>query len=84
MFDYFVLIILQALESEIVSHVPMMSAVADTAQHMINNKHYASNDVSSRLDQLQAQLQVLKDHAAQRRAKLLDAVESQMVSSTIN
>ena len=57
----------------------MMSAVADTAQHMINNKHYASTEVSSRLDQLQAQLQILKDQAAQRRSRLLDAVESQMV-----
>ena len=61
----------------------MMSAVADTAQHMINNKHYACADVSNRLDELQIQLQVLKDYAAQRRAKLLDAVESQMVCEMI-
>ena len=70
----------QALESEIVSHVPMMSAVSDAAQHMITNKHYAASDVSSRLDLLQGENQKLKDQAAHRRAKLLDAVESQTVS----
>ena len=62
------------------SHEPLIEAVANTAHHMVETKHYAATDVSHRLDDLQAQLQQLKDLAAERRAKLLDAVDSQQVS----
>ena len=74
------IVLSQALEAEIVSHEPLIEAVANTAHHMVESKHYAATDVSQRLDDLQRQLQKLKDVAAERRAKLLDAVESQMVS----
>lgn len=69
----------QALESEIVSHEPLIESVANTAHHMVEKNHYASSEVQGRLDHLQSQLQQLKDLAAQRKARLLDAVESQMV-----
>ena len=70
----------QALESEIVSHEPLIESVANTAHHMVEKEHYAKNDVQSRLQDLQRQLQELKDLAAERKLKLTDAVESQMVS----
>ena len=78
-YKFLLILFLQALESEIVSHEPLIEAVANTAHHMVENKHYASQEVSERLDNLHAQLQQLKTLAAERRAKLLDAVESQMV-----
>ncbi len=64
------------------SHEPLIEAVANTAHHMVKSKHYASQNIQENLDDLQNQLQELKDLAAERRMKLLDAVESQMVSTT--
>jgi len=74
----------QALESEIVSHEPLIESVANTAHHMVEKEHYAKNDVQSRLQDLQRQLQELKDLAAERKLKLTDAVESQMFYSEIS
>ncbi len=71
----------QALEAEIVSHEPLIEAVANTAHHMVGREHYASQDIQTRLDSLQSQLQELKDLASARRLKLLDAVEAQQVRS---
>ena len=70
----------QALEHEIVSHEPLIETVTNTAHHMVEQKHYASDDVSRQLENLQHELQHLKDKSGQRKAKLLDAVESQTVS----
>ena len=67
------------MESEIVSHEPLIESVANTAHHMVKKEHYAAREVQEKLDHLQGQLQDLKDMAAQRKARLLDAVESQMV-----
>ena len=74
----------QALEAEISSHEPLIAKVANTAHHMVEEQHYASRDVQERMDSLQQQLQDLKDVAGQRRSKLLDAVESQMVSGAFD
>jgi len=73
---------LQALESEINSHEQLIESVAATAEKMINDGHYAAKDVREKLDDLLTQLRELKGQAAERRVKLLDAVESQMVMST--
>ncbi|CAH1792768.1 unnamed protein product [Owenia fusiformis] len=67
----------QALESEIVAHEPLIESVANTAHHMIETKHYAADNVRQKLENLQSQVEQLKELAAQRRLKLLDAVESQ-------
>ena len=69
----------QALESEMVSHEPLIEKVANTAHQMVSKQHYAAADVQSRQDNLQAQLQHLKDLAAERRDKLNDAYQCQMV-----
>lgn len=70
----------QALESEIVSHEPLIERVANTSQQMIAKRHYAASDVQGRQDNLQAQLQHLKDLASERRQRLNDAHQSHMVS----
>lgn len=68
------------MEQEIIAHEPLIEAVANTAHHMVANKHYASQDVQAKLEDLQQELQQLKDQAAERKIKLTDALESQTVS----
>ena len=72
----------QGLESEIATHEPMFARVANTAQHMVQQQHYAARDVEARADELMRDVQQLKDVATQRHNKLLDAVESQTVSTS--
>lgn len=59
-----------------------MAKVSQTAQHMVDQGHYASKDVQRRLDDLTATNSQLRDAAAERRIRLQDAVESQKVSSS--
>ena len=70
---------LQALELEINSHEQLIESVTHTAETLIENGHYASKDIQVKLDHLLTTLRELKEVAAERRVKLLDAVESQMV-----
>lgn len=49
---------------------------------MIRSGHFASGDIEAKIKQLLVQLSQLKDTASLRRLRLLDAVESQMVSYT--
>ena len=73
----------QALESEIVAHEPLIDAVANAAQHMIRSKHFASEDIGKRLDELHVELQQLKEVSSDRRIRLQDSLESQKFYSEI-
>ena len=66
-----------------VSHEPLIERVASTAHQMVAKQHYTAADVQSRHDNLQAQLQQLKDLAADRREKLNDAHQAQQVRATL-
>jgi spectrin beta len=70
---------LQALESEIVAHEPLIEAVTNLANRMVAKQHPAENDIKARLKDLLVRLQELKTLTAERKLKLLDAVESQTV-----
>jgi len=70
---------MKALESEIVAHEPMVEAVTNMAHHMVTKKHPAEKEINGRLDKLLQCLRELKTLTAERRLKLLDAVESQTV-----
>ena len=70
---------LQALELEINSHEQLIESVTNTAEELIENGHYASKDIQVKLDHLLTMLRELEELASERRTKLLDAVESQMV-----
>lgn len=78
-----ILLYLQALEAEIQSHEPVISTVNSRAQQMIRSGHFASADIEAKIKQLLLQLSQLKDTASLRRLRLLDAVESQMVSKIL-
>ena len=69
------------METEIIAHEPLIEGVATTAQTLIGNKHYASQDIGKQLQEMKAAWTQLKDGAAERKRNLLDAMESQMVSS---
>ena len=71
----------QALEAEIIAHEPLVENVATTAQKLIDNQHYASQDISKQTQEMKTSWVQLKDDTAKRKIKLLDAMESQMVSS---
>ena len=70
----------QTLESEIQSHEPVINGVNIRAQQMIRASHFASEDIDEKTKDLLARLHALKDASSLRRLRLLDAVESQMVS----
>ena len=70
----------QALESEIAAHEPLIAKVEHTAQEMVAKQHYAASHVQSRLDELDGELQQLKDMTEQRRRELNDSYNAQLVS----
>lgn len=70
----------QALEAEIQAHEPVINTVNSRAQQMIRSVHFAAGEVENKIKHLLSRLSMLKDTASVRRLRLLDAVESQMVS----
>nr|XP_018898887.1 PREDICTED: spectrin beta chain, non-erythrocytic 1 isoform X2 [Bemisia tabaci] len=68
----------QALEAEIVSREPVVSALSSRAQQMIRSGHFASSRIKTASSNLQEKLSHLRDIASVRRLRLLDALESQM------
>ncbi|XP_052269284.1 spectrin beta chain, non-erythrocytic 1-like isoform X3 [Dreissena polymorpha] len=74
----------QALEAEIVAHEPLIERVAHAAKKMVIGKHFASDDIERRLDELHTELQQLKEVSSMRRAKLQDALESQKFYTEVN
>lgn len=68
----------QALEAEIMSREPIISAILHRGQQMIRDGHFASEDIEYQSNVLQKTLIQVRDLAAVRRLRLLDAVESQL------
>ncbi|XP_039289552.1 LOW QUALITY PROTEIN: spectrin alpha chain, non-erythrocytic 1-like [Nilaparvata lugens] len=68
----------QALEAEIASREPVVSALASRAQQMIRSGHFSAVRIETSIAEVQERLGQLKDQASVRRLRLLDAVESQM------
>lgn len=70
---------LQALESEIIAHEPLIDSVATAAQRMIQAKHFASENIKVQLDKLQSELRELQELTLARKLKLQASLESQTV-----
>lgn len=68
----------QALEAEILSREPIISAILHRGQQMIRDGHFASEDIEHQSNELQKKLVLVRDLASVRRLRLLDAVESQL------
>lgn len=73
----------QALEIELISREPVVSSLATRAQQMIRTGHFATPRIEAQAGELAERLAHLKDLAAVRRLRLLDAVESQVVSGVL-
>lgn len=71
----------QALEVEIQTHEPLVTAVINKAQQMLRSNHFASSAIEKAMQSLSSELQQLKDQASVRRLRLADAIESQMFYS---
>uniref|UniRef100_A0A8D8XL88 Tripeptidyl-peptidase 2 n=1 Tax=Cacopsylla melanoneura TaxID=428564 RepID=A0A8D8XL88_9HEMI len=68
----------QALETELASREPVVSALASRAQQMSRSAHFAAARIEGATSALQEKLGSLRDAASVRRLRLLDALESQM------
>ncbi|KAK6641322.1 hypothetical protein RUM44_013031 [Polyplax serrata] len=68
----------QALEAELVSREPLISALAARAQQMSRSNHFAANAIEKKIRDLLKNFETIKDLASVRKLRLLDAVESQM------
>lgn len=69
----------QALEAELVSREPVISALAARAQQMSRSNHFAAATIEEKMQELNQNFETIKDLASVRKLRLLDAVESQMV-----
>lgn len=74
----------QALEAEILSQEPTISALIQRGQQMIRENHYAVEQIESQSNLLQQKLVNLRDLTNVRRLRLLDAVESQQFYAEAN
>lgn len=74
----------QALEAEILSQEPIISALIYRGEQMLQNGHFASAQIESQCNQLKTKLIAIRDLASVRRLRLLDAVESQMFYAETN
>lgn len=74
----------QALESEILSQEPTITAIVHRGQQMIQNGHFANAEIETQCNELQSKLIQTRDLASVRRLRLLDAVESQMFYAEAN
>ncbi|XP_055376264.1 spectrin beta chain, non-erythrocytic 1 isoform X2 [Condylostylus longicornis] len=74
----------QALEAEMVSQEPLIISLLQRGQQMIQENHFASDQVKAQCDGLQQNLRNLRDLSGIRRIRLLDAVESQMFYAEAN
>lgn len=72
----------QALEAELISRDPVVSALVSRSAVMIRSGHFASEKIEKLSQELQEKLAHLRDLASVRKLRLLDAVESQMVSNS--
>ena len=69
----------KALESEIRAREQVVNALGSRAQHMIRSGHFASTRIEGAHNDLLEKLVKVKQLVKERKLKLLDAVESQMV-----
>jgi len=74
----------QALEPEIQTHEPFVQSLTSRGHQMIRSNHFASEQVSSKVQEMQEKLTSLKDGAALRKLRLLDAVQSQTFYTETN
>ena len=67
------------MEDEITGREPVVEQVKATGQEMVENGHYASDTITSRLSNLDNKWASARDTAAYRKRKLQDSLNVQQV-----
>lgn len=73
----------QALDAELISHEPVIIALVGRGQQMVQSGHFAAQQIEINYSVLQEKMSQLKEQSKIRKQKLLDAYESQMVSTCL-
>ncbi|XP_066294876.1 spectrin alpha chain, non-erythrocytic 1-like isoform X23 [Branchiostoma lanceolatum] len=74
----------QALQAEIAGHENRIKAVCQTGQDMVQEEHFATDDINSKVSGLEDKWQGLKDKAAQRKQDLDDSLQAQQYFADAN
>uniref|UniRef100_A0A8C2BUE1 Spectrin alpha, non-erythrocytic 1 n=1 Tax=Cyprinus carpio TaxID=7962 RepID=A0A8C2BUE1_CYPCA len=74
----------QALQAEISGHEPRIKAVTQKGEAMIEEGHFAGEDVKAKLEELHNRWDGLKGKAAQRRQDLEDSLQAQQYFADAN
>ena len=72
---------MQALEGELLFREPVVQALVGRAQRMIRSGHFAASRIEACSTELTEKMGHLRDLTSVRHLRLLDALESQMVSA---
>jgi hypothetical protein len=78
---YVFLTLFKAMEDEITGREPVVEQVKATGQQMVENGHYASDTITSRLSNLDNKWASARDTAAYRKRKLQDSSNVQQVGN---
>uniref|UniRef100_A0AAR2JQ37 Spectrin alpha chain, non-erythrocytic 1 n=1 Tax=Pygocentrus nattereri TaxID=42514 RepID=A0AAR2JQ37_PYGNA len=74
----------QALQAEITGHEPRIKAVTQKGESMVDEGHFAAEDVKVKLGELNNRWETLKNKAAQRRQDLEDSLQAQQYFADAN
>uniref|UniRef100_A0A8C9W125 Spectrin alpha chain, non-erythrocytic 1 n=1 Tax=Scleropages formosus TaxID=113540 RepID=A0A8C9W125_SCLFO len=74
----------QALQAEIAGHEPRIKAVSQKGQAMVEEGHFAGDDVKIKLSELSSRWEALKGKASQRRQDLEDSLQAQQYFADAN
>jgi spectrin alpha len=72
------------MQAEINNHEPRIDAVSQTAQHMVEEGHFASDEIKTRLGQLHDHWNQLKEKSVQRKQDLDDSLQAHQYFSDAN
>ncbi|KAH0615580.1 hypothetical protein JD844_005026 [Phrynosoma platyrhinos] len=74
----------QALQAEIAGHEPRIKAVTQKGNAMVEEGHFAAEDVKAKLNDLNQKWESLKGKASQRRQDLEDSLQAQQYFADAN
>lgn len=74
----------QALQAEIAGHEPRIKAVTQKGSAMVEEGHFAAEDVKAKLNELNQKWESLKSKASQRRQDLEDSLQAQQYFADAN
>ena len=72
------------MQAEINNHEPRIDAVSQTAQKMVEDGHFNSDDIKVRLGQLHDHWNQLKEKSSQRKQDLADSLQAHQYFADAN